>query len=194
MANRQTTILSTQDCDQALTCCVKMVQQVSYAQEVKELMEQQGVAATSSLKTLHPFINQEGFSTGGGRLQQYTSLTSNASDDFHQIITSQNWLSKQNTQGPQLTASLHEKFWIPRIRNFKGASNQLHEVYNMLQPSSQMARVQDFLASDEREWRFIPPRGPHFRGLGSSSNIHEVQSENIGFLHCHLRGTSHITC
>jgi len=66
MANKQTTILSTQDRNQALTCCVKMVQQISYAQEVKELMEQQGVAATSSLKTLHPFINQEGFPTGGG--------------------------------------------------------------------------------------------------------------------------------
>ena len=82
-----------------LTCCMKMVQQISYAQKVKELMEQQGVAATSSLKTLHPSIYQEDFPTGGGQLQQYTFLTSNASDDFHQIITSQNWLSHQNTQG-----------------------------------------------------------------------------------------------
>ena len=41
-----------------------MAQQISYAQEVKELMEQQRVAATSSLKTLHPFINQEGLPTG----------------------------------------------------------------------------------------------------------------------------------
>jgi hypothetical protein len=38
-ANRQTTTLSTQDLDQALICCVKMVQQISYAQEMKELME-----------------------------------------------------------------------------------------------------------------------------------------------------------
>ena len=64
MANRQTTTLFTQDLDQALTCCVKMVKQISYAQEVKELMDQQGVAVTSSLKTLHPSINQEGFLTG----------------------------------------------------------------------------------------------------------------------------------
>jgi len=59
-ANRQTAILTTQDLDQALTCCVKMVQQISYAQEIKDLMEHQEVAATSSLKTLHPFIDQEG--------------------------------------------------------------------------------------------------------------------------------------
>jgi hypothetical protein len=59
-ANRQLTTLSTQAFDKALTCCVKMVQQISYAQEIEEFMEQQKVTATSSLKTLHSFINQEG--------------------------------------------------------------------------------------------------------------------------------------
>jgi len=68
-ANRQSTILSTQDFDQALTCCVKMVQQISYAQEIRNLMEQQEVAASRSLKTLHPFINKEGLLRVGGRLQ-----------------------------------------------------------------------------------------------------------------------------
>jgi hypothetical protein len=34
-ANRQTATLSTQELDQARTCCVKMVQQISYAQEMK---------------------------------------------------------------------------------------------------------------------------------------------------------------
>jgi hypothetical protein len=59
-ANRQTAILTTQDLDQALTSCVKMVQQTSYAQEIKDLMKQQEVAATNSLKTLYPFIDQDG--------------------------------------------------------------------------------------------------------------------------------------
>jgi transposase InsO family protein len=49
--------------------------------------------------------------------------------------------------------------------NFQGASTQLHEVYNMLQSSSQMARVQDFLATEGCDLRFIPPHGPHFGGL-----------------------------
>jgi hypothetical protein len=49
-ANRKSTILSTQDLDQALTCCVKMVQQISYAQEMRNFMKQQEVAATCSLK------------------------------------------------------------------------------------------------------------------------------------------------
>jgi len=38
-----------------LTCCVKMAQQISYTQEMKDLMEQEEVASTSSLKILHPF-------------------------------------------------------------------------------------------------------------------------------------------
>jgi hypothetical protein len=70
--NKQTTTLTTQELDQALTCCVKMVQQISYAQDIKQLMEQQEVTSTSFLKTLHPFIDQEGLLRVGGRLQQST--------------------------------------------------------------------------------------------------------------------------
>jgi hypothetical protein len=39
--------------------------------------------------------------------------------------------------------------------NFQGAANQLH-IYNMLQSSSEMARVQDFLANEGCDWKFIP--------------------------------------
>jgi hypothetical protein len=49
--------------------------------------------------------------------------------------------------------------------SFQGASNQHHELYKMLQSSSQMARVQDFLATEECDWKFIPPHGPHFGGV-----------------------------
>jgi hypothetical protein len=59
-ANRQSATLTTQDLDQALTCCVKMAQETSYAQEVKDLKGQREVATTSFLKTLYPFIDQEG--------------------------------------------------------------------------------------------------------------------------------------
>jgi transposase InsO family protein len=49
--------------------------------------------------------------------------------------------------------------------NFQGASNQLREVYTMLQSSSKMARVQDFLTTEGCDWNFIPPHAPHFSGL-----------------------------
>jgi len=35
----------------------------------------------------------------------------------------------------------------------------------MLQSSSRKARVQDFLATEGCDWKFIPPHGPHFGGL-----------------------------
>ena len=104
--------------NQALTCCVKVVQQNSYAQVMKELTEKQEVAASNS----------------------------------------------QNN-----------------------ALKQIHDVYDMPQSSSLMARVQELLAINGRDWRFIPLRGPRFWELGSSSNIHGVSpEENIVFSHCYL--------
>ena len=61
-------------------------------------MEQQEDAASSSLKTLHPFIDKEGIHRVGGRLQQYKLpyLT------MHQMILRSNhhftnWLFQQST-------------------------------------------------------------------------------------------------
>ena len=47
-----------------------MVQQISYTQEMKDLMEQKEVASSNSIETLHPFIDQEGLLRVGGGLQQ----------------------------------------------------------------------------------------------------------------------------
>jgi len=35
----------------------------------------------------------------------------------------------------------------------------------MLQSSTQIARLQDFLVIEGCDWRFIPPHGHHFGGL-----------------------------
>jgi transposase InsO family protein len=50
--------------------------------------------------------------------------------------------------------------------NFQGASNQLHELYNMLHCSSQMARIEDFMATEGCDWKFIPPHGPTSEDYG----------------------------
>jgi len=71
-ANRQSATLSTQVLDQALTCCVKIVQQEYFAQELKELGEKQVVAVNSVLTTPHPFIDDESLIRFGGRLQHST--------------------------------------------------------------------------------------------------------------------------
>ena len=60
--------------------------------------------------------------------------------------------------------------------NFQGAANELHALYKMLQSTSQMATVQDFLTTEGCEWKFIPPHVPHFGGLweaaGNSMKYH----------------------
>ena len=285
-ANRHLTTLSTQELDHALTCCVRLVQQISYTQELKDLMEQQEISTTSSLKTLHPFIDKEGLLRVGGRLQKSLLLY----QAMHQMILPPNnhftnlVVSAEHFRlhhaGPQLLiASLRERYWIPRIRrvvrtvihkcvtcykfkahatsqlmgelpsariqpsrpfrttgvdyagpislrmgtprskaitkgyiaifvcfatkavhievvtslttesflaalrrfiarrgkpktmysdngtNFQGAANELHDVYKMLHSSSQMATVQDILATEGCDWKFIPPHSPHFGGL-----------------------------
>ena len=60
---------------------MKVVQQISYPQEIKDLKKQQRIAVTSSLKTLHPFTDQEGLLRVGG-LQQ-SALPYEA---IHQLI------------------------------------------------------------------------------------------------------------
>ena len=123
-ANRQTSTLSTQELDQALNCCIKIAQRIEFELEFKELSTNQEVAANSSLKTLHPFIDKEGLIRVGGRLQHSTLPY----QTIHQmILPSNHHLSKLIVSaehirilhaGPQLLiASLREKFWIPRIRN-----------------------------------------------------------------------------
>jgi len=67
-----------------------MVQQESFAQEIKELGEKQVVAVNSSLKTLHPFLDKEYLLRVGGRLQHSTLPYQTT----HQMILPANHFSK----------------------------------------------------------------------------------------------------
>jgi hypothetical protein len=78
-----------------------MVQQTSYAQEVEELLEHQEISSNSSLKTLHPFIDQEGILRVGGRLQQsglpYQTMHQMILPPNHQftklVVSAEHWTS-----------------------------------------------------------------------------------------------------
>jgi hypothetical protein len=84
--------------------------------KIKDLMEQQEVATSSSLKTLHPFIDQEGLLKVGERLQQSTlpyqaihQMILPASQHFTILIVSAEYIRLHHA-GPQLlTASLRER-------------------------------------------------------------------------------------
>jgi len=258
-----------------------MVQQMSCAQEIKELVETQEVAVNSSLKTLHPFLDKEGLLRVRGRLQHSTlpyqtrhHMILPANHHFTNLVVSAEHIRLLHAGSQLIIASLREKYWIPWIRNlvktvihhcltcyklkaqatqqfmgklpsarlflntgvdyagpiflgvgtprsktiikgyiaifvsfatkaihievvtsltteaflaalrcfiarrgrprtihsdngtnFQGAANELHAVYKILQSTSQMATIQDFLAAEGCKWKFIPPRAPHFGGL-----------------------------
>ncbi|XP_033361548.1 uncharacterized protein LOC117239823 [Bombus vosnesenskii] len=49
--------------------------------------------------------------------------------------------------------------------NFRGASNELRELHDLLPWDDHKEKVTAFLADKQIEWRFIPPHSPHFGGL-----------------------------
>jgi len=119
-AIRISAILSTQDFKQALTCLVRMVQQISYAQEIRNLMLQQEVASSSSLKTLHRFIDKEGLLREGvvySNPRFFIKTMKPSNHHFTKMFVTAEHTRLQHT-GPQLLiAYQRQRFWIPRIRN-----------------------------------------------------------------------------
>lgn len=49
--------------------------------------------------------------------------------------------------------------------NFLGARNQLREVYKFFKLKHNFDIVQEFLSTKQIEWKFIPPRSPHWGGI-----------------------------
>ena len=97
-ANRQTSILFTEDLDQDLHCCVKMVKQISYTQEMKNLMKQQQFLSSSSLKTLQYSQITKFFSDWEEGYSNPRFFIKNCIRSFClQILTSHKWLCQQST-------------------------------------------------------------------------------------------------
>ena len=49
--------------------------------------------------------------------------------------------------------------------NFKGAKNDLTDLYNLLSSSSTTSAISAYLLSQRVQWHCIPERAPHFGGL-----------------------------
>jgi hypothetical protein len=121
--NRLTSVLQTQEVDNALMCCIKLTQQTCYQQELRDLTGQHEVSSHSSLKALHPFINHEGILRVGGRLQKSTlpfqsihQVILPANHHFTKLVSSEHY--RLLHAGPQLLiASLRERYWIPKLWN-----------------------------------------------------------------------------
>lgn len=49
--------------------------------------------------------------------------------------------------------------------NFSGSSNYLKELYDFFKNKRNLETVSNFLSKNQTEWKFIPPRSPHWGGL-----------------------------
>jgi len=101
-----------------------MVQKISYAQEIRNLIEQQEDAASSCLKTLHPFTGKQSLLRVGVSLQLYTlpyqkmhHMISPSNHHFTQLVVSAEHIRLHHARPQLLIASLRERYWIPRMRN-----------------------------------------------------------------------------
>ena len=77
-------------------------------------------------------------------------------------------------------------------KNFVGAKNDLHHLYQFLQSSATQSSISNYLLSQHIQWNCIPERSPHFGGLWEAAvkaakyhlkrvagNIHFTLSELI---------------
>jgi hypothetical protein len=108
-------------------------------------MEKQEVSSNSSLKTLYPFIDQEGLLRVGRQLQQctlpYQAMHQTILPPHHhftKLVVSAEHIRLHHA-GPQLpTASLCEKYSIPRIRNLvKSVIHQCKSCYKFKAQATQ---------------------------------------------------------
>ncbi|EDX05789.1 GD21616 [Drosophila simulans] len=58
-----------------------------------------------------------------------------------------------------------KQIWSDNATNFVGAKNELLELRRLFLSSEHQGSVQNFCLSETIDWRFIPPRSPHFGGL-----------------------------
>ncbi|XP_044573688.1 uncharacterized protein LOC123257774 [Drosophila ananassae] len=57
------------------------------------------------------------------------------------------------------------QIWSDNATNFVDAKNELMELKRRFLSHDHQASLHDFCLSESIEWRFIPPRSPHFGGL-----------------------------
>jgi hypothetical protein len=130
--------LSAQEIDATLICCVQLVQHISYKQEIRHLQEKQEVSPKSSLRSLHPFLDQQGILRVGGRIQQSSlpyqmihQMILPVNHHFTKLVVTAEHL-KLHHAGPQLlVANLRQRFWIS---SYKDSTDVCHtSMFNVLQ-------------------------------------------------------------
>jgi hypothetical protein len=113
---------SANELDESLMSCVKFVQ-LTYKGEIQDLNNKLEISKRSNLKSLHPFLDKQGFLRVGGRLQQsalpYQTIHQLILPNHHHfttlLVNAEH--NKLHHAGSQLLISqLRQRFWIPSIK------------------------------------------------------------------------------
>jgi hypothetical protein len=118
--------------------------QMSYAQEFQALIESWQVSANSSLKALHPFIDQEGIFSGRTVTKIFTFLSNNTANDlatktFHAIGCLRRIYKASLCWAANFNSIASSKTWILR-------RNLVKAVIHQWQPGTS-SRCQDHYSS-----------------------------------------------
>ncbi|XP_070066946.1 uncharacterized protein [Drosophila virilis] len=61
------------------------------------------------------------------------------------------------------------QIWSDNATNFVGAKNELVDLKRLFISRNHIESVHNFCMTDSIDWKFIPPRSPHFGGLGEAA-------------------------
>jgi hypothetical protein len=150
--------LTVDETEEALLRCIRKTQELSYSDELKDLLAWRPVRKHSKLLALHPFLDKDGLIRVGGRLQPAILDY----DQKHQmILPPKGHLSELIVQhehirfphgGPKLNhSSLRQRFWIIKRK--------------MLNSDTFQEEINKFMKTEGVRWHFISPDSPHFGGL-----------------------------
>ncbi|XP_054725518.1 uncharacterized protein LOC129235611 [Anastrepha obliqua] len=67
------------------------------------------------------------------------------------------------------TRGIPRCIWSDNATNFVGAKNELKELRDLVLSEKHRSKLHNFCLSNGFDWRFIPPRSPHFGGGGLKS-------------------------
>lgn len=80
-----------------------------------------------------------------------------------------------------------QEIYSNNTTNFDGANRQLKELYTLLQSDEHQKVTVEMLSDLGVEWKFIPPRSPHFGGLW------EAGMKSMNHLLRRVLGDTHFT-
>ncbi|XP_054746100.1 uncharacterized protein LOC129250502 [Anastrepha obliqua] len=165
----RTSQLTFEDIHRGTQLLIRIVQRAQLWSEYVALKNNKFVHASSPIASLSPFLDDFGLIRVGGRLR-HSTLSFEARHPCilprdhpltFAIITHYHRALKRFAA----TRGIPSCIWSDNATNFVGARNELNDLRNLVLNENHRSAVNNYCISNGFDWRFIPPRSPHFGGL-----------------------------